>query len=136
MPNATNPYLKYVLCNSFEEAALPEYLKRENFETIRNRLGRIKLVNGDLLSLEGKDYDFFNLSDIFEYMSDGEFERNVAHIVENSAPKARVAYWNMQGNKYIDTPALTLLRELSERLFAEDRAFFYKDFLVYIKEDI
>ena len=136
VPNATNPYLKYVLCNSFEEAALPEYLKRENFETIRNRLGRIKLVNGDLLSLGASDYDFFNLSDIFEYMSDGEFERNVAHIVENSAPQARVAYWNMQGNKYIATPALTLLRELSERLFAEDRAFFYKDFLVYIKEDI
>ena len=136
VPNATNPYLKYVLCNRFEEAALPEYLKRENFETIRNRLGRIKLVKGDLLSLYENDYDFFNLSDIFEYMSDDEFERNVAHIVGNSASQARVAYWNMQGNKYIDKKKLTYQRELSEKLFVSDRAFFYKDFRVYVKEDI
>lgn len=135
VPNLTNPYLKYVLCNKYSKAALPEYLKRENFITIRKRLNRIKLLQCDLLSVPFDEYDFFNLSDIFEYMSEEQFDRNIGYIVNNSAPCGRVAYWNMQGNKYINTQKLSLQKKLSQRLFCKDRAFFYKDFLVYTRED-
>lgn len=136
VPNNKNPYLSYILRNEFGEGALPEYLKQENFDIIRERIDRITLFKGDLLSIPADKYDFFNLSDIFEYMSDAQFEQNVNYISQIAAPNGRIAYWNMQGSKYVNDRGLTCQKELSEQLFVEDRAFFYKDFLVYIKENV
>jgi S-adenosylmethionine-diacylglycerol 3-amino-3-carboxypropyl transferase len=136
VPNNKNPYLSYILRNEFGEGALPEYLKQENFDIIRERIDRITLFKGDLLSIPADKYDFFNLSDIFEYMSDAQFEQNVNYISQITAPNGRIAYWNMQGSKYVKAENFAFQKELSEQLFVEDGAFFYKDFLVYIKENV
>ncbi|MDD6395165.1 MAG: DUF3419 family protein [Firmicutes bacterium] len=129
--NRTNPYLNYILRNNFTAEALPLYLRRENYSIIRNNLDRVELLHCDLMSLPDIKFDFFNLSDIFEYMSDESFAENIAKLGEISNIGARAAYWNMQTTRRISDEKWTLDEELSKALFRQDRAYFYRDFLVY-----
>ncbi len=130
--NKTNPYLNYVLGNRFTEDALPEYLKRENYEIIRERICRISFVNGMFSEIsEDEKFDFFNLSDIFEYMSEETYRENVDKLKALSHEGSKVIYYNMQNPRYIDGPEFARDKELSERLCRSTRSYFYRDFLVY-----
>lgn len=129
--NRTNPYLNYILRNSFTAEAMPLYLREENYSTIRNNLDRVELLHCDLISLPNVKFDFLNLSDIFEYMSDDAFAENVKKLREISNIGARMAYWNMQSSRHISDERWVLDEELSKDLFRQDRAYFYRDFFVY-----
>lgn len=129
--NRSNPYLNYIANNTFTDDCLPLYLQRENYEIIRENLDRIELVHGNLLSVRNMTFDFFNLSDIFEYMSESEFESNAAHLEESAGKNARIAYWNMQNKRYLSGENFTFEKELSERLFEKNKSYFYRDFLLY-----
>lgn len=101
----------------------------EKARALRER--RLTLIASPLeAALDGEKFDAFNLSDIFEYMSEEAtavlFDRLVAH----ARPGARLAYWNMLAPRQSDTPKISPLPGESERLFKQDRAFFYSRFLV------
>lgn len=130
VPSRDNPFFNYIAFNEYPMHALPLYLRRESFEPIKSRLDRIEVRQCDLLGLEGK-YDFFNLSDIFEYMSGEVFAENTAGLCALSSPNARALYYNMQNKRYFADSRLTLQKELSDTLTRENRAFFYRDCLVY-----
>ncbi len=129
--NRTNPYLNYIIRNNFTSESLPLYLREENYSIIRNNLDKVELLHCDLMALPDMKFDFFNLSDIFEYMSDEAFAENLAKIGEISNIGARMAYWNMQTTRRISDEKWTLDEQLSKDLFRQDRAYFYRDFLVY-----
>ena len=130
IPNYDNPYLTYVLTNRYPDHALPYYLRPEHHDIIRDRLDRIEILRGPLTDVQGS-YDFFNLSDIFEYMSEEVFEKNVAHLKTIAAPGARVAYYNMQGKRYLDEKEFHFKEELSEDRTRKTKSYFYRDFNVY-----
>jgi S-adenosylmethionine-diacylglycerol 3-amino-3-carboxypropyl transferase len=74
-----------------------------------------------------------NLSDIFEYMSAENTERLLGKLAARSRPGGRVAYWNMlvpRSRPESLAGKLRPLAELSERLFRQDKAFFYSRFVV------
>ncbi|MEO5931066.1 MAG: DUF3419 domain-containing protein, partial [Candidatus Kapaibacterium sp.] len=80
-----------------------------------------------------RQFDAWNLSDIFEYMDDALFETVASEIIERSAEGSRIAYWNMLVPRRISErfPERTrYLAELSSRLLLRDRAFFYQSFHV------
>jgi len=129
--NAYNPYINYIVFGQYTQNSLPLYLRHENFDAIRRNIDRITLVKGDLLSLDIKNVSFANLSDIFEYMSENEFEKNIEKLSEILSTDARVAYWNMQNRRYINKSEFNLESELSEKLFKQNNSWFYRDFLVY-----
>lgn len=129
--NRFNPYLNYIANNTFNDDCLPIYLQRENYNIIRQNLDRVELIHGDLLSISNVTFDFFNLSDIFEYMSGEEFENNVKHMEELAGENARIAYWNMQNKRYVKNENFTFEKALSERLFEKNNSYFYRDFLLY-----
>ncbi len=89
IPNYDNQYINYILLNKFNENCLPLYLEKENFEIIRRNIDKIEVFESDLININGK-YDFFNLSDIFEYMSETEFEENINKISQISNDNARI----------------------------------------------
>jgi S-adenosylmethionine-diacylglycerol 3-amino-3-carboxypropyl transferase len=133
-----NPYLHWILTGT-HGAVLPEALKEKNFEPIRKALaeGRLEVVQAPLEGLLAEQperrFDAFNLSDIFEYMS----EENTAVLLEKIAgasnPGARLAYWNMLAPRSRpESLAGSLLSRDAEasRLFEMDRAFFYSRFVV------
>ncbi len=129
--NACNPYINYIVSGNYTPRSLPLYLRPESFDTIRKRIDRITLIHGDLLSLEGINADFANLSDIFEYMSESEFERNAHRLSEILNTGGRLAYFNMQNRRYLRCSGFEYDKQLSEALFRRNNSWFYRDFSVY-----
>jgi S-adenosylmethionine-diacylglycerol 3-amino-3-carboxypropyl transferase len=127
-----NPYLQWIL-NGCYVPALPFSLQEKSYESIREALRqeRLTIVASPIeAALDDRSFEAFNLSDIFEYMSEKAtaalFERIAAHAV----PGARLAYWNMLAPRQSHHPGIIPLPEESERLFKKDRAFFYSRFFV------
>ncbi len=129
--NKTNPYLNYILNNNFFPESLPTYLKEKNYKIIKKNIDKISIIYGNLLSITNLKFDFFNLSDIFEYMSDEEFNQNIKKIKSLSNNNARIVYWNMQNKRYINDNNIKFNKELSSKLFKKNKSYFYRNFLVY-----
>ncbi len=133
---ADNPYLHWIL-TGHHPRALPFALRPENFAAIRQHLDRLEWHQAPLEAYLGEGaerrFDAFNLSDIFEYMSPGNYERLLERIVQSGRPGARLAYWNTLVDRR--RPAhladrLRPLEELARTLHAQDKAFFYCAFHV------
>lgn len=136
LPTDRNPYLEYILTSGFKRA-LPFYLRRENFAAIKGNLDKLVLFKGNVaeaLKAYGEQrFDGFNLSDIFEYMSHDEYVAELARLIASSRQGARLVYWNMLADRSRPESMankLAPLTDLSSRLFAEDKAFFYKSLVV------
>ena len=111
---------------------LPRWLRPEHLPRIRERLDRVRLFCGPVERAGGR-FDAFNLSDIFEYMPQGECDRVYGALLECANPGARLAYWNMLAPRR--RPAAFAgrvgeCREEAEALHARDRAWFYDAFRI------
>ena len=131
-----NPYLYWILTGTHGEV-LPEALEEKNFETIRNALleNRFEVVQLPLEAWLARDpdrrYDAFNLSDIFEYMGEGNTRDLLKKIIDASNPGARLAYWNMLAPRSRPEVLANCLKSCeADSLFAQDRAFLYSRFVV------
>jgi S-adenosylmethionine-diacylglycerol 3-amino-3-carboxypropyl transferase len=78
-------------------------------------------------------YNKANLSDIFEYMSEDLADRVFSTLADRLRSGGRIAYWNLLVPR-APSPALdgklTHLDELSQRLWRQDRSWFYRDFRI------
>ena len=130
IPNASNPYLAYILTGNFQADALPRYLRREHAATITSAIDRVRIVRGGADQVPGP-FHGFNLSDIFEYMAPEEHARIYGALVQHAAPGARFAYWNMLAPRGVpdrETGRMRALEPEAAALHARDRAWFYQRF--------
>ncbi|MCA9838790.1 MAG: DUF3419 family protein [Trueperaceae bacterium] len=132
---AENPYLQWILLGRHDHA-LPHALRQENFEAIRANLERLEwhaMSLEDFLATYGGKIQRFNLSDIFEYMSESNTEKLLKTILDSASPGARLAYWNMlvpRSRPESLKERLVPLTELAQKLHWQDKAFFYSRFIV------
>lgn len=133
-----NPYLHWILTGTHGEI-LPEALMENNYEPIRQAISsdRLSIHNAPIEDLLERDlahkYDAFNLSDIFEYMSEHNTAALLHKIHAASNPGAILAYWNMLAPRSRPESMKDKLKPLSEKsgqLFLQDRAFFYSRFVL------
>ena len=131
-----NPYLHWILTGTHGEV-LPDALEEKNFEIIRRGLvdDRFEVAQAPLerwlTGNPGRCYDAFNLSDIFEYMSEANTRDLLEKIVVSSRPGARLAYWNMLALRSRPESLAGRLESCdADAFFAQDRAFFYSRFVV------
>jgi len=131
-----NPYLQWIMTGT-HTTALPHALRPENFDTIRDNLDRLEWrlqPMEDFLDEEGPGtIDAFNLSDIFEYVSEDNAAHMLAEIATAGRRGARLAYWNMLAPRSRPeslADRIAPLPEISAELFARDKAFFYSAFVV------
>lgn len=131
-----NPYLQFILNGHFN-GVLPHYLRPENYKAIRENIDALELRKSTVAEVFKTDsdcrYDGFNLSDIFEYMSRDEYLRELELIAKHSNRGARVVYWNMLADRKHPQELHNILRPLTQTedsLFAQDKAFFYKAFVI------
>jgi len=140
MDPSSNPYVTWILMGSHQgphREALPHALRPEAFETIRANLDRLEwhLEPLERLVDQGVIEGFHkaNLSNIFEYISVENTTALLERLLAAAAVGGRLAYWNMmvprRGAEYLPS-RLRGLKDLSHRLFLEDKAFFYRDFVV------
>jgi S-adenosylmethionine-diacylglycerol 3-amino-3-carboxypropyl transferase len=131
-----NPYVGWILTGQHPRA-LPHALRAENFEAIRAHLDRLEwhCVPVEELTADrvGASIDRANLSDVLEYLSPDHTRALLGRVADLARPGARLAYWNMmvprRGGDCLPR-RLRALPELAARLFAEDKAFFYRAFVV------
>lgn len=133
---AENPYLQWILTGR-HTTALPFALRPENFDAIRGGLDRLEwhcLPLEEFLAREGEaSIDRFNLSDIFEYMSEDNYHRLLERLVGSGRKGGRLAYWNMLAPRRRPVAMEEVLKSLCDegaRLFRQDKAFFYSAFVV------
>lgn len=131
---AVNSYMQWIL-NGAHNGVLPFALREENFESIRSNLDKLEWRCSSIEDAlnQGSGFDCFNLSDIFEYMSQENYVQLLRNITASSRSGARLAYWNMlvpRSRPDSMDEVLEPLCELSRTLFAQDKAFFYSAFIV------
>ncbi|MEM1331404.1 MAG: DUF3419 family protein [Planctomycetota bacterium] len=124
-----NPYMTWILTGAHRDA-LPLALRPEHFDTIRDRLDRVRLVHGSLESAAEQHgpFDRHNLSDVFEYLSPSDSEQLLEAIVASSNAGARLVYWNMlvpRSRPEVMKKTLIEHRDEADRLLLTDKAFFY-----------
>ena len=135
LDTSTNSYLHYII-NSRYDNVLPVAYREENFDKIKKNIDKLIILKESAETfINRKDVervDKYNLSDIFEYMSEEDMVRIVEKILEKSPKGSIIAYWNMlsdkRASKYIDK--IEYQEDLSNELLKKDKAFFYSKFIV------
>lgn len=136
-PNS-NPYMQWIFTSTHGDA-LPFALREENFEAIRSNLDKLEWY---AMSLEhyveqcrshGERIDRFNLSNIFEYMSESAYSDLLSKLISASRPGSRLLYWNMMVPRSCPTNFQDKLRPLDKLatvLHQRDKAFFYRRLVI------
>lgn len=138
LPMVDNFFAEYILTGKYSgNHGLAPYLQPEHFEVLRSRLDRLKVVHGSLEEyLTDRDtgtFDAFNLSDCFEWMSEGATLRLFRTLLGVANPGARLCYWNLLVPRRRPAElgyAISLDSDLNEKLQQIDRCFFYSGFHV------
>src|SRR5664280_65771 len=144
LPAKENYFLAYILSGNYLTDNLPVYLKKENYDFIRDRVDRIQIVTSGchefLRSLPGDTISKFNFTNIFEWMSIEEFTLILLETLRIAKDGAVITYRNhlvtrnrpdMFADKII--PDMKLSLELRKK----DRSFIYKAYVVErIKKNI
>ena len=136
IPVRDNFFIEYILTGGYRDLeSTHPYLSESNFSLLKERVGRIRFIRSGLdeylASVPSGTYSKFNLSDIFEYMSNVEFERTLRSIARASRRHGRICYWTLFAPRLVP-PSLagpmTPCPSEAVRLFSADRAFFYGGF--------
>jgi len=148
LPAGTNFYVHSFLTGHYRDiAAVPPYLRQENYLRLRALLPRFRVELGDvesaLLSRPAGAFSKANLSDLFEYLSDEATDAIFATIGERLRPGGRACFWNLlvprepvrspgpgvaAGEDAAPRARLHPLRTLADALYARDRSWFYRAF--------
>ena len=133
---ADNPYVQWILMGR-HTTALPCALRPDCFAAIRANLDRLEWhccsLEDWLATHDGLAIDRYNLSDIFEYMSTGAYRRLLERLVRAGRAGGRLAYWNLLAERRRPgdlADRLVPMAALARQLHAQDRAFFYSDFIL------
>jgi S-adenosylmethionine-diacylglycerol 3-amino-3-carboxypropyl transferase len=131
-----NPYLRWILTGT-HGPELPLALREESFDAIRANLDRLEIRRCSLEAFvhdyDGPEIDGWNLSDVFEYVDGEAYATLLARVASISAPRARLAYWNMlvpRRRPETLAPFLVSREDVAAPLRARDRVPFYADFVV------
>ena len=129
-----NYFLQFILNGNFSEY-LPHYVRKENYYTIQQNIEKLDFIEGLAESTFKRysNFNYFNLSDIFEYMNPELFKTVAGNFIENSEKNARFAYWNLMVPRFlseINPDKFEYQKSLSEELSEIDKGFFYGKFII------
>ncbi|MGB0862907.1 MAG: DUF3419 family protein [Saprospiraceae bacterium] len=129
-----NFILRYNLTGGFGDL-LPHYLQYDNFIKIKANIDKLYLKQGFAQEAinEFGAFDAMNLSNIFEYMDDEIFKKTAKSLIAGLNDNGQMAYWNLMVSRQVSSifeGELFYEKELSEKLTAIDKGFFYNGFLV------
>ncbi len=122
---------------------LPPYLKREHFEAIRQRAGRVVVVHRGIVeqlrSEAAEAFDAFVLLDAQDWMTDGQLDVLWREITRTARPGAKVVFRTagaaLPGRPHPETLARWHYEEEeSLELARQDRSSIYGGFHLYVRD--
>lgn len=137
VPIYDNYFLSQAVTGRFRGKRVPPYLLEENFETLRNNLDRVTVVNGwlgpYLDTLPPDSVTKFNLLDIFDWMTPEVFDATLKSVLRAARIGATLIY--RSGSYQLDPPPsirphVERHDDLAARLFASDRSATYGSFYI------
>jgi S-adenosylmethionine-diacylglycerol 3-amino-3-carboxypropyl transferase len=138
--NPDNFFMSLMLLGGhYHENGMSPYLLRENYPKLKKNIDRLEIFQGtigDVLKKEGTEsFDRFNLSNIFEWMTNEVFNSIIRETIQLARPGSRMAWrYTFARPRELDAQNLEKLvyePELSKQLFEQDRAFIYESFHAY-----
>jgi len=139
LPVKGNYFLSLYLTGKFRnENEVPNYLKRENFEVIKSRVDRIKIVTAGaqewLQTMSSESIDCFALSNICELMSDKDTSKLFASVLRTGKNNSRVIFRNLMIPREVPdefNDQIVKNETLSRYIYENDRSFVYGKVAAY-----
>ena len=139
LPAKGNYFLSLYLTGKFRnENEVPASLKRENFEVIKSRVERIKIITDEaqewLQVMPEKSIDSFALSNICELMSEKDTSRLFASVLRTGKNNSRVVFRNLMIPREVpDEFRQQIVKDeiLSRQIYESDRSFVYGKVAAY-----
>ncbi|MBI4428377.1 MAG: DUF3419 family protein [Ignavibacteriales bacterium] len=136
VPLRDNFFVEYIMTGEFKNLeAVHPYLAESNFSFLKQHVQRMKLCVASLeeflVRMPDGEMSKFNLSDVFEYMSDESAERVFKELVRVSRRDSRLAFWTLFVPRNVPRSLQQCIQprmELSRDLYFQDRTFFYGNF--------
>jgi len=117
---------------------VPDYLLERNFNTIKSRLSRIKIITGDakhwLSALPDNYLDCLALSNICELMDSSDTLKFFNEVYRTARPGARICFRNLMIPREVPEilrDRIILDEGLSKMIFDNDRSFVYGKVAAY-----
>lgn len=137
IPLQSNYFMWYCLTGKYG-TVVPIYFQEQNFKLLRKNSHNLTIIHDSILTFLKKtptnSITKFNLSDIFEALSQNECDTLWEEIIRCSKKGAIIAHWDNLLERTCPTKYSKNVvenKKLSEKLSKEDRVFFYGNFHVY-----
>jgi S-adenosylmethionine-diacylglycerol 3-amino-3-carboxypropyl transferase len=121
---------------SFDE--VPDYLREKNFETIKSRLDRLRIITMDakkwLADMPSDSLNCFCLSNICELMNLDDTLKLFKEVIRTALPEARICFRNLVIPREVPeqlNDSIIKDIELSNKIFNIDRSFVYSKVAAY-----
>lgn len=125
----TSDFATLILQGSLQaDLALPVHLRPENYLVVRERLSRLRIVQGGLSSLKNlaiSDVDGFSLSDFGSYVGAADYAECWRGILDVAVPGAKFCERIFMNDMALPFASISENRSLSERLTKSDKAVIY-----------
>lgn len=128
----------YFLGHYLNNQNLPEYLKAENFSTIKTNIERIHPISADskywLEQQQANTFDAFALSNICELMDDNDTSKLFNEVIRTAKPGAKIIFRNLMVPREIPQVLQNKIikdEPLSKQIQFEDRSFVYGKVAAY-----
>lgn len=139
IPIQGNYFLSLYLLGKYSQAnEVPAYLKEENFETIKARVDRIRIITAGaqnwIDTMPDNSIDCFALSNICELMSEQETYGLFKAVGRTAKDGARIIFRNLMIPREVPASLQGSIRKnemLSKQLFNTDRSFVYGKVAAY-----
>ena len=131
--------------DTLKRKAIPDYLKEENFESLRKNLGRVEIyhssLSNHLKTLPAESLDSFVFLDALDWMNSAQLGDLWQEVVRTSSKKGRVVFRTTSGISPIETklpPDLEAEWQTNEIVnqgfLNQDRSAVYGGFHLYLKK--
>jgi len=141
LPIKENYFLRYILLGNNDERFLPPYLRKENYELIKRRLNRIKIITDScdnyFRQLPCDSISKFNFTNIFEWISDEAFENLLRETIRVAKNGAVITYRNLLvPREHPESLSDKIYPDkiLARQLHRKDLSFIYNNYIIEIIE--
>ncbi len=139
IPVKGNYFLSLYLLGKYQNNdEVPAYLKEENYEVIRSRVDRVKIITSDaqgwLDSMPAESINCFALSNICELMSEKDTHRLFSAVLQTGRKNAKIIFRNLMIPREVPEDLRSSIvkdETLSKEIQFNDRSFVYGKVAAY-----